>query len=847
MDRHGTNIHALLATRRQIARMRHQQTTTYDAQSASQAGVTRSALEPWSAQNAAALSERASAQAATTQRMQSQTADRPPHFDQQLLLPSAPCQAFGASRASAAGPADKKTMSIVGQETFVLGRERLQHAFPKGSCQTFTGSPLSQQKASAAGSAAKEALAASRAALDKVTAADLEKWKRRRLGVLRLRLLGETTTAATKEERGRDEKQADSEMCSDFSAADDTFEGGGAPLRRRVAATRTWTAQRLARTLATSKQELGERALTRARGIPEAADALNPSLRLPYTPSPPPTGDMVSGHAARAAARKEEERKEVAAASAVGHWQMRSEWAAILGRDHDLNQLRQVAHLERARETKAHKQVRAIEEAELMQRVKRQERTDRLHLFLDLVAVKPSRGSSARSTDTLWSARTQRITGTRCALAPLATARDAGTLGERWGRWGTKGVEGWGSYGVVEKAGGASQERVGGGPGEETGGLGLKNMRLLKKTRLLNSFRLRIESKWKYISEGGGRRERDRLMERDRLIESLRAQALTPDHLIFARAALVTHNKLGPKFLTQPLQYLATRVPSARASCATNVSITSISDASAFSWEELQEDPIFSAADLRLWLGAEGLTFSETTLVLDLLQGGSGERGGGRGEGHRHEASSAGHSSIEPAALDSESERESQEEEEEDDDGDEEDTAFAPSQFLRGFSYLISSSSSPPSPFSSYLHEGGDREEGGVDGEDRGVQEQRRRGATALLRALATKMTHLHNEVTHLHKLDLEQLLLNRKTAKTIISILLSEGRLTLPHVFTHLGGGVGGGVVWSRNVSRVDLRASRIAHSLFLSYLDQAHTVFRWQVPAAQEQNKVLLCCLCI
>ena len=651
MDRHGTNIHALLATRRQIARTRHQQTTTYDAQSASQAGVTRSALEPWSAQSAAALSERASAQAAKTQRVQSQTADRPPHFDQLLLFPSAPCQAFGASRASAACPADKKKMSIVGQETFVLGRERLQHAFSKGSCQTFTGSPLNQQKASAAGSAAEEALAASRAALDKETAADLEKWKRRRLGVLRLRLLGETATAATKEERGRDEKLADSEMCADFRAADDTFEGGGAPLQRRVAATRTWTAQRLARTLATSKQRLGERALTRARGIPEAADALNPPLRLPYTPSPPPTGDMVSGHAARAAARKEEQRKEVAAASAVCHWQMRSEWAAILGRDHDLNQLRQVAHLERAREIKACKQVRAIEEVERMQRVKRQERTDRLHLFLDLVAVKPSRGSSARSTDTLWSARTQSVTGTRCALAPLATARDAGTLGERWGRWGTKGVEGWASYGVVEKAGEASEERAGGEAGEEAGGLELKKKPLLKKKRLLNSFRLRIESKWKYISEGGGRRERDRL------IESLRAQALTPDHLIFARAVLVTHNKLGPKFLTQPLQYLATRVPSARASCATNISITSISDASAFSWEELQEDPIFSAADLRLWLGAEGLTLSETSLVLDLLQGGSGKRGGGRGERHRHEASSAGHSSIEPAALHRERER----------------------------------------------------------------------------------------------------------------------------------------------------------------------------------------------
>jgi hypothetical protein len=393
-------------------------------------------------------------------------------------------------------------------------------------------------------------------------------------------------------------------------------------------------------------------------------------------------------------------------------------------------------------------------------------------------------------------------------------------------------VEGWASYGVVEKAGEASEERAGGEAGEEAEGLGLKKKPLLKKKRLLNSFRLRIESKWKYISEGGGRRERDRL------IESLRAQALTPDHLIFARAVLVTHNKLGPKFLTQPLQYLATRVPSARASCATNISITSISDASAFSWEELQEDPIFSAADLRLWLGAEGLTLSETSLVLDLLQGGSGKRGGGRGERHRHEASSAGHSSIEPAALHRERERESQEEEEEEEEEEDENTAFAPSRFLRGFSYLISTSSSPPSPFSSYLHEGGDREEGGVDGKGRGVQEQRHRGATALLRALAMKMTHLHNEVTNLQRLDIEQLLLNRKTAKTIISILLSEGRLTLPHVFTHLGGGVGG-VVWSRNVSRVDLRASRVAHSLFLSYLDQAHTVFRWQVPAAQEQIK--------
>ena len=618
MDRHGTSLLSLLATRRQIARTRHQQTTTYDAQSASQAGVTRSALEPRSAQSAEALSERVSAQAAKTQRKQSLTEpDRPPHFDQLLLLPSAP-RKFGASRASAAGTADKKMLNIVGQETFVLGRERLHHAFSKGSFHSFTGSQLDQQKASAAGSAAEEALTASRVTLDRETAADLEKWKRRRLSVLRLRLLGETATAATKEERqGKDEKQADSEMCvemrADFCAADeakeDTVEGGGAPLRRRVAATRTWTAQRLARTLANSKQELGERALTRARGLPEPADALSLSLPLPYTPSPPSTGDMVSEHAARAAARKEEQRKEVAAASAVGHWQMRAEWAAILGRDHHLNQLRQVAHLERACQTKACKQVRAIEEAERMQRVKRQERTDRLNLFLDLVAVKPSRGSSALSTDTLWSARTQSIdmTGTRRALAPPATARDEGTQGERWGRWGTKGVEGWGSFGAVEIGGGASKESARRGAGEEAGGVGLK------KKRLLNSFRLRIESKWKYISEGGGRRERDRL------IETLRAQALTPDHLIFARAALVT-NKMTPKFLTQPLEYLATRVPSA---CATNNSddvlfvgtrfsnlytavdtITSISDASASSWEELQEDPIFSAADLRLWLGA---------------------------------------------------------------------------------------------------------------------------------------------------------------------------------------------------------------------------------------------------
>ena len=309
-DRHGTNIHALLATRRQIARTRHQ--PTQPASAAQPVSPPESARQS-ALQSPLSTSARPSARAATkTQHnKQSLTADAPPHFDQLLLLPLAPSK-VGASRApalqgtassSARATADsKKMLNIVGQETFVLGRERLAEPGPALN-QRFTGSQLDQQKATAAASAAEQALAASSSALDTEKNVDLEKWKRRRLGVLRLRLLGQSATATTaaaksvssgpgaaeaSEGASRETHAEEEEDCEGMSSS--------APTRRRLPPTRTWTAQRLTRSLATSKQQHAERALARAQGLAEptapgdfsAPDVLQDSLRSSMAPAAPP-------------------------------------------------------------------------------------------------------------------------------------------------------------------------------------------------------------------------------------------------------------------------------------------------------------------------------------------------------------------------------------------------------------------------------------------------------------------------------------------------------------------------------------------------------------------------------
>ena len=107
--------------------------------------------------------------------------------------------------------------------------------------------------------------------------------------------------------------------------------------------------------------------------------------------------------------------------------------------------------------------------------------------------------------------------------------------GEVWGRWGRKGVEGWGRW----QAGGEGEEddpfgktrALATATGEGDDAYWLREdlddepVRWAGHTEGQKSaFTLRIESKLKYITQGGGRRERERLLE------SLRAKqvALSP-------------------------------------------------------------------------------------------------------------------------------------------------------------------------------------------------------------------------------------------------------------------------------------------------------------------------------
>ena len=117
--------------------------------------------------------------------------------------------------------------------------------------------------------------------------------------------------------------------------------------------------------------------------------------------------------------------------------------------------------------------------------------------------IAPTNGVGARAIEALENAERE--------------GRGGGRDGEVWGRWGTKGIEGWGKLNVLQnvvegrQAGGQGPE----GPCAERHENGIKT-----------SFTLRIESKWEYLREGGGRRERQRLLE------ALRAKQVTPTHLL---------------------------------------------------------------------------------------------------------------------------------------------------------------------------------------------------------------------------------------------------------------------------------------------------------------------------
>lgn len=119
------------------------------------------------------------------------------------------------------------------------------------------------------------------------------------------------------------------------------------------------------------------------------------------------------------------------------------------------------------------------------------------------------------------------VRGHRTRLSPGGSNHDGhqhgmAKEGEVWGRWGRKGVEGWGRWqvgGEGEEADQFGETRVmatGEGDGEYWLRQDLDDEPLRWAGHIeghKSAFTLRIESKFKYITQGGGRRERERLLE----------------------------------------------------------------------------------------------------------------------------------------------------------------------------------------------------------------------------------------------------------------------------------------------------------------------------------------------
>jgi hypothetical protein len=197
--------------------------------------------------------------------------------------------------------------------------------------------------------------------------------------------------------------------------------------KKRLEATRTWTAQRLTRQMAQDKQRLADTALAMAQGhqksqnfqkeptVAQHATSSSPgsstshptatATSLMRSSAPPPAmtsggDDDVKTEALRRCRVKDAKRRGEEAAARAALWQVRAEFAQRLRLDEHLSTRRQVADLYNWRTLQTHRVMRSVEENARVSKLARRQRADAWQVFADLTSPRVPLGSSVCSLAT---------------------------------------------------------------------------------------------------------------------------------------------------------------------------------------------------------------------------------------------------------------------------------------------------------------------------------------------------------------------------------------------------------------------------------------------------------------